>query len=154
MLAALVALSIGYSADPPNEKEKELPEAAQKQLQKLQGKWKVVKLCAKGMEYQPAEGDRDLIAEFKGRKFSFTGVEKGEVVAIDSLADPKCLDMKCLEKGRTGVVDEGIFKLDGDTLTICFYQGEGKNRPTSFDAPKEPGTVMAVFKRVATEAKK
>jgi uncharacterized protein (TIGR03067 family) len=151
MLAALVALSLGY-ADPP--KEKELPEAAQKELQKLQGKWKVVKICAKGMEYQPEKGDPELIGEFKGRTFSFTGAEKAEVVAIDPTTDAKCLDMKSLEKARNGVVDEGIFKLDGDTLTICFYQGQGKNRPASFDVPKEPDTVLAVFKRVVEEPKK
>ena len=37
MLAALVAVSMFVSADPPKEKEKELPAAAKKDLEKLQG---------------------------------------------------------------------------------------------------------------------
>jgi uncharacterized protein (TIGR03067 family) len=90
----------------------------------------------------------------KDRKWFFTGVEKAVIASIDPKTDPKCLDLKSVEKGRDGAVDEAIFQLDGDTLTICFCQGQGKNRPTTFDKPKEKDTILIVLKRVKDQTKK
>ena len=43
---------------------------------------------------------------------------------------------------------EAIFKLDGDTLTMAAYLGEGKKRPANFDAPKDAGFAVFTLKRV------
>jgi uncharacterized protein (TIGR03067 family) len=153
MLATLFTLSLLVSAEDP--RDKDLPEPARKDLEKFQGKWKAVKLAGKGMEITVPKDGPELILEFKGRKWVFTGVEKGEIFVIDPGTDPKRLDLRSAEKGRVGVVDEGIYKLDGDTLTICFYQGKPKpmSRPTSFDVPNDEDTVLAVFERVKAQAK-
>lgn len=149
MFATLVALALTAPPEPP--KEKPFADAAQKELDKLQGKWKAEKLATSTQEHTVPKGDPELVAEIKGRKWIFVGVEKAEIVAIDSSTDPKSIDLKSVEKGRNATVDEAIYKLDGDTLTICLYQGEGKKRPTAFDTPKESDTILAVFKRVKDE---
>lgn len=125
---------------------------AQKELKKLEGKWKVLKMAGRGMEIELGKNDLELIGEFKGTKWLFgtaeKRVEKAEIIAIDTKTDPKCLDLKSLEKGRGDAIDEAIYKLDGDTFTISFYQGKGKQRPTGFDVPKDMDTVLVVLKRV------
>jgi uncharacterized protein (TIGR03067 family) len=148
MFATLATLALVISTDAP--KERELPEEAQKEVDKLQGKWKAVKFAGKGMEHEFKKDDPELILEFKARKWVFTGVEKGEIVVVDPGTDPKRIDLKSLEKGKVGVVEEGIYKIDGDTLTVCWYQGKPKamSRPTTFDVPKDKDVVLAVFRRV------
>jgi uncharacterized protein (TIGR03067 family) len=146
VLATLLALALAAPADPP--KEKELSAEAKKELKKLEGKWKVAKLGVNGQERTLGPDDRELAAEIKDGKWIFTGVEKAEIVAIDPTTEPKCIDFKSVEKGRAGTVDEAIYKIDGDTLTIALYQGKGKQRPANFDTPKDAGTILVVLNRV------
>jgi uncharacterized protein (TIGR03067 family) len=145
MTALLLATALLVpAADAPK-----LSEAAQKELKKLEGKWKLQKAATAGMEQAFGPGDPDLVMEMKpDGKWIFTGVDKAVVVALDPAANPKCMDLKSVEKGRDGAVDEAIYKIDGDTLTVCLYQGKGKQRPTTFDPPKERDTILVVFKRV------
>jgi hypothetical protein len=69
MFAALVAFTLAAPVDVPDDKEKALPEAAQKELKKIEGKWKAVKVVLGGNE----DGDgKDRFIEFKGRKLIVT----------------------------------------------------------------------------------
>jgi uncharacterized protein (TIGR03067 family) len=150
MIPLVVSLVLAApAADPP--KEMELPVAAQKELKKLEGKWKLVKEVSADGEREP-----EVVVEFKGRKLSLDMKEKKEnfefsVTALDPSTDPKCIDFTVLvEKGplAKGTVIEAIYKLDGDTLTLVGYAGEGKKRPANFDPPKDEGAGMWVLKRV------
>lgn len=158
MFATLIAVLLTAPTQPPKEqkeKEPELPAAALKEVEKLQGKWKAVKGGRDGKEYVFQKTDPELLLEFKGRRWVLNGVEKAEIVALDPKTDPKCIDLKSLEKARgVGVVDEAIFKIEGDTLSVSLYQGQGKNRPSSFETPKEKDTILLVFERVPANPKK
>ena len=124
-----------------------LPKDAKKELERLQGEW-ILKSGARAGEKFEAD-DTPLVLEIKGVKWIFTGIEKGEIVAVDSKTDPKCFDLKSAEKGRKGQVLEGIYKIDGDALTICIHEGKGKQRPIRFKTtPQQPDTILAVFERV------
>jgi uncharacterized protein (TIGR03067 family) len=148
LLTAIILLAPGDDPQP------KLSPEAQKELKKLQGKWKIQKMAGDGMEIVLGPNDKELIGEFKGMKWILGGVEeksrveKAEVCALDTKTDPICIDFKSLEKSRGDAIDEAIYKLDGDTLTICLYQGQGKQRPTTFDIPKDKGTVLVVMKRL------
>ncbi len=114
-----------------------------KELNRIQGKWEL-----QGGEKNSTKLDFKLeqpkmVLEIREDKWIFTGQEKGKIIAMDS----RTLDIKSSEVGRVGEVDEGIYKLTGDTLTICIYQGNGKNRPTEFTSKNED-TILVVLKRL------
>jgi uncharacterized protein (TIGR03067 family) len=138
ILGCLLALSAG--ADP-------LDKAALKELKALEGDWALVRLEAGGKKHEPG-ADEQAKLTFQGTKWSFSATgEQGEVVALGTSSSPKLIDLKKTRRGGGAVVREGIYKVDGDTLTLALYQGTEKKRPTSFDTPTEAGTVVFVFKR-------
>jgi uncharacterized protein (TIGR03067 family) len=135
----------------PADKPKDLPEAAQKELKKLEGKWKAVKMITSAGEKDQGANPPEEYLVFKGRRLSFEGKERADVDSIDPSTNPKCLDIKAIEDQgpiKKGMVFEAIYKIDGDTLTIAIHIGEEKKRPANFDQPKEEQTMVMVFKRV------
>jgi uncharacterized protein (TIGR03067 family) len=151
MLATVLALSLVVSVDPPKEKEKELPEAAQKELKKLEGVWKAVKLVREGTEEDsPKMGGDDVVIEFKGRTLLLNGKDFLGVTSVDGSTDPKCIDFKALvDQGAVtkGTVFEGIYKLDGDTLLLALHPEGGTNRPAKFESPKDSKVIVVTFQR-------
>ena len=149
MLAALLALSLSATADPG--KEKDLSADARKELTKLEGRWAVVKEVSSDGEKQLTS--QAFTATFKGRTVVVNTVAKFEftVSELDPATDPRLMDWTSLTDAgpvKKGMTFEAIYKLDGDTLTIAFYQGGGKQRPANFDPPKEAGTSVIVLTRV------
>jgi uncharacterized protein (TIGR03067 family) len=140
VLAAVIAPVL---ADAP----KELSREAKRELKALEGKWRAVKFLHSDRETTPD----DLVVEFKGDTIDIAGVVTAVVVELDPTTVQKCLDFKVgvgsgiLKKGETY---ESVYKRDGDTLTWVFYHGKGKNRPTVFDKPTDPGVMVMVFNRV------
>ena len=148
MLAALVALSLVVPA--ADAKEKELSEAAQKDLKKLEGVWKAVKQVNNGTEEEPKMGGEDVVIEFKGRTLLLAGKEFLTVATMDPAADPKCIDFKSLvDMGPVskGMVFEGIYKLDGDTLVLALHLEGGSNRPAKFESEKDSKVIVVTFER-------
>jgi uncharacterized protein (TIGR03067 family) len=123
-----------------------LGEAARKELKALEGEWVVQRIETKDGKQEPGDGEQISLI-IKGAKWTFGTLEEGEVVALDPSANPKLLDFKSVRKGRADKVNEAIYKVDGDTLIICIYQGKDKKRPTSFDKPTEGDTVLWTLKR-------
>jgi uncharacterized protein (TIGR03067 family) len=134
LMVAAVSLVVS-SADPPTL-------STSKELKQLQGEWVLQGGEKNGTKLELEQGDPKIVLEIRGDKWIFMGQEKGKIIAIDS----RNLDTKSSEEGRVGEVDEGIYKLNGDTLTICYYQGKGKKRPTEF-ASKDDDTILVVLKR-------
>ena len=68
--------------------------------------------------------------------------------SINPKADPRAIDLKL----RPDVPDfpniEGIFKVDGDTLTVALPQDGRTVRPTDFEVPKDSKIAVYVFKRI------
>ena len=149
MFAAILALS--FAAAPPEEKEKPLPEAARKDLKKLEGKWKAVKASVNGNE---EGGDKEIFVEFKGRKITVTDdgkeLEFFEVATLDPSTTPKLIDLKALQDMgpiTKGTVYEAIYKVDGDDMSLAIYFGEGRKRPEKFESEKDSLVAAVTFKR-------
>ncbi len=140
-------LLFACAASAYDKKANPLSEGAKKELAKLQGQWVAEEFGRYGKKFDVKEDK--LVLEIKGTKWIFTEQEKAEFVAFDPTTTPKCVDLKSVEEARKGAVDEAIYKIDGDTLTICLHQGKEKQRPTTFEtSPKTPDTILMVFKRV------
>ena len=78
--------------------------------------------------------------------------ERGDQVLFDSTytvdpsKDPPQIDMIGTEGDLKGKPALGIYKLDGDSLTLCYVM-PGKERPTKFESPPQSGVFMVVYKR-------
>jgi uncharacterized protein (TIGR03067 family) len=149
MLATLVAFALAAPAA-PEEKPKELTEAAKKDLKALEGVWKAVKAVTDGNEETPKMGDQDVVLEFKGRKLLVNEKEIMEIAAIDPATDPKCIDLKALaDMGgiRKDTVYEAIYKLEKDTLTLALHVEGGSNRPSKFESAAGSKVVVVTLER-------
>lgn len=150
MFAALVAVSLAAPAA-PQEKEKELPEAAKKELKKFEGKWKATKVVVNENEQENPDIDGNPVTlEFKGRKVLFGDKDLFSIPALDPGTDPKCLDLKALmDLGGVSkdTVYEAIYKFDGDTLVIALNVAEAKSRPGKFESPKDSNVAVVTFKK-------
>jgi uncharacterized protein (TIGR03067 family) len=142
LIAGLIFVGANLAGDA------KLTETTKKELVTLQGRWLVERLETKDKKVDLGELNPSLILEVKGAKFILNGQPLSEVAAIDPSTNPKCLDIRRLENGKPTTLEEGIFKLDGDALFICVYQGGGKQRPTTFDTANQADTTLVVLKRL------
>jgi uncharacterized protein (TIGR03067 family) len=150
VVVTVAVLLFGALTTADAEKPDALSKEAKKELEKLQGQWMLREGQRYGKKFE--ENDAKLILEIRGNKWFFTGQEKGEFIAISPGTEPKCFDLKSVEEGTKGRVHEGIYKIDGDTLTICIHEGKERNRPTRFETTAEqPNTILTVFKKAKKE---
>ncbi|QJW98630.1 TIGR03067 domain-containing protein [Frigoriglobus tundricola] len=141
--------SVAVADDPkPAPKDKELSADAKKELTKLDGKWKLVKVASGGQE---GDVDKEVYFEFKGTELTMSAGSRSEayrIAALDPATDPRCVDLVEKRPGKPDRTLEGVYRIDGDTLQLAHaLPGDGKNRPTGFDKSLERGMVWTL-KRV------
>lgn len=131
--------------------------AVKAELEKLRGKWKQVSVEIDGKERAGPAAAEVVVAIEEDRWKTLSPKELPEVTfAIDPTKDPRTFDRIRKGKGDGGkdVVDKCIYKLDGDTLTICsgYTPGGEKAAYGTAERPKEfkttGGGVIYVYKRV------
>jgi uncharacterized protein (TIGR03067 family) len=66
---------------------------------------------------------------------------------VDAGQQPKQIDMIGTEGENKGKAAQGIYLLEGDTLTIC-YTMPGGDRPSSFESKPGTGATLVVWKRM------
>lgn len=114
----------------------------------LEGKWTVTSLTRDGKADKSLDG---AVREHAGDKYSVTppagsATPKAEgTAAID--AAKKTIDMKPSAGRYKDKTLKGIFKIEGDTLTIAFSSDPEKDRPTAFESKDGSGVVLAVHTR-------
>jgi uncharacterized protein (TIGR03067 family) len=70
------------------------------------------------------------------------------LIGVDASANPRAMDFKHKGGSSRGKTWRGIYRIDGDTLTICDNAADvQKSRPTSFDTKPNSGRVLVVFRR-------
>lgn len=124
-----------------------------KELKKLAGTWEVVSVESNGRK--GAEGELTGLAyvfEADGKwKLQKDGENQAEgTYTIDPAKEPPTIDYKIVSsiseesKGKSSL---GIYKLDGDKLTVCRTWPDNEQRPTEFVAGEESKCILTVFTR-------
>lgn len=111
-----------------------------KELEKLRGEWELRSSERNGKDNTPAKPETMSI---NGSEYSFVlpgGTTQKVKFRIDTTTQPKHFD----RISPTGDAMPGIYKLDGDILTIC--RGQADTRPTEFKTT-ETGGALTVWKR-------
>jgi uncharacterized protein (TIGR03067 family) len=97
------------------------------------------------------EGDVVLVGTLavKGDAYSFRiGKTRLEFTfKVDPSAKPHAIDLTATEGPQKGQVYHGIYKLEGDTYTVCRNVEPGKERPREFATRPDSGLMLTVWAR-------
>jgi uncharacterized protein (TIGR03067 family) len=127
-------------------------DVVKKELGRLQGTWKYVKVEAPDKIAEAIAGAS--VVEFRGNKMIHTitlSTGKKEVskatITIDPRKTPKTFDVTPLDGPEKGKTFQGIYQLDGDTLKL--HEGyERGDRPTDFTYKKGTARQRSTLQRV------
>jgi RNA polymerase sigma factor (sigma-70 family) len=110
---------------------------------KLQGTWSVATVELAGAPLQGAI-PRMIFTEERCILVDHQGAQTGSwPYTLDPSTDPPTIDF---QKGE--VTSQGIYRLAGDTLTICLNNGQGSDRPNAFSTmPNDPSIMLFVLRR-------
>jgi clostripain len=123
---------------------------AERELEKLQGEWAMVSLEQRGRKSRE-EAVRQMKLTIKGDQWIVSRQgqdrEQKHTIKIDPSQNPKTLDL-VTNAGDREFASLGIYKLEGDTITLCRTTGTGDiDRPSEFKTTPEEG-ILVVWKRV------
>jgi uncharacterized protein (TIGR03067 family) len=122
-------------------------DAAKKELEKLQGTWKITSLEVGGkpLPEDAVSGTFTL----KGDKYTFKTDDQEEegTFKIDPSKKPPAIDLLIgsgMDKGKTQL---GVYKLEGDRLTLCFAVAGDKERPGKFATAEDSNQLLFGLKK-------
>lgn len=115
---------------------------------RLSGEWSCVSATIDG---RPMAGDtaKELRLTITADRFKTQRAAQvlfESTYKTDASKNPALIEMIGTEGELKDKPALGIYKLDGDTLTMCYVM-PGKERPKAFDSPPNSGAFLIVWKR-------
>jgi uncharacterized protein (TIGR03067 family) len=108
----------------------------------LEGTWVVVSFTRHGRKDESSNGDK---VTFKGKSLTVKTKQGEQKGAFQIDPKTKTIDITVKDHGREETA-RGIFRLNGDDLTICFSR-RGQDRPKEFTAEDGSRNTLIVLKR-------
>jgi uncharacterized protein (TIGR03067 family) len=141
MMPAVLALAVTLAAPAAKEAPKKDPPS-------LVGEWAAETAVIGGKLDNPPPG---TTWTFTADGKSVLQVGGGQAAAgsdakytTDAKKDPAQVDVS---EGPKGKSMKGIYKVEGDTLTLCLVQ-DGDDRPTAFESPAGSKAILITLKKV------
>jgi uncharacterized protein (TIGR03067 family) len=136
-----LAVAVGLLAAAPGKDEKD-------DLKKLEGDWIFSSWDHAGQPL-PAEARETAKLTVKGDKytFHFNDLTEEGTIKLDPGKKPATIDLAITEGEDKGKTQVGIYKIDGDTITVCLAAPGAKDRPIDFKSTEENGHILATIKR-------
>jgi uncharacterized protein (TIGR03067 family) len=122
------------------------PDASKAELKKLQGDWIRVAHAVEGAPLAVAA----ISVVISERHFTYVAgrIRQDWALTLNARSRPKSLDVECVNPPHSGLVYQGIYRLDGNTLTLCSVRStRPADRPRDFRGTG-PGQVVEVFRRL------
>lgn len=128
-----------------------LAQGIDEETRRLRGTWDITAMIQDGTVVAQTEV-RDWMAQdgrvvLKGQTLSFiqpdTNSRRELIFTVNPSAEPKTIDIAGGKKGTS----LGIYRLEGETLTLCLGRGEGARRPTDFSATPGSDSLLVVLRR-------
>ena len=143
----LASLTIGLVLGAGQPKKAEVKNPADE----LQGGWSMVLLFVSGEE-TPLEQAKsgELIVEDDVYRSKLGANVETSTIKIDAAKKPKEIDFTYTSGFSKGKMIKGIYKIDGDDLTICRGLSPETNRPDEFAAPTDSNLLLVTWKRSKT----
>jgi uncharacterized protein (TIGR03067 family) len=140
MTPVLIALSVAVAAPAPKEADKKDPPS-------LVGEWAAETAVVGGKREDPPPGTTWAFTA-DGKSVLKVGAQAAggldATYKADRKADPATVDISA---GPKGTPMKGIYRVEGDTLTLCLTQ-EGDDRPKAFESPAASKAILITLKRV------
>src|SRR5262245_992605 len=115
-------------------------------LKKLQGAW-IVGEAERDGEPIDIQGNKMLVNDILFTIFTKSAELEGDLV-LDAAKSPKRIDWQHQKGMLRDKKWEGIYKLEGDKLTLCYTEADtGKARPDAFVTQKDTNRLLIVLER-------
>jgi uncharacterized protein (TIGR03067 family) len=116
----------------------------------LTGEWVVESSTANGRPRPAGRESQRYFFASDGTWTVFRGERKlsgDRAYRVDVTTDPPNISLKYDAAEQDGPEALGIFKVVGDTLTLCYSRTGGARRPTTFESPEGSGVNLMILKR-------
>jgi uncharacterized protein (TIGR03067 family) len=137
--SAMLLVSIGFLA---------VDDAKKDDAEALKGKWVAVSIKQGGMSL-PEEVAKEFKFKFDGKEYVNSAPDQSEEggYTIDSSKSPKTIDFDIKTGNDKGKKQLGVYKLDGDKLTIVASFAGETERPKSIEPGANDPVLVIVLER-------
>jgi uncharacterized protein (TIGR03067 family) len=125
-------------------------ETTVKELEKLQGVWKIARVEQDGKTDNSLKEGTVTISGIQFTTRSGETVLRKGTVALDPFKEPKTIDLTYEDGPQKGKSSRGIYSLDGTCWTLVFGP-PGKSRPTAIQPKPNSGQRLMVLQSSGVE---